>query len=74
MPSSNDPFGKSDYLSGSTATASIAAPPKLPIGADLLKPQTKGGRPPSGDYVVEQSRYGSGKPRRVVIRGKITRE
>jgi hypothetical protein len=39
--SSNDPFGKSNYLSGSTGTASIVAPPELPSADPLNRKQRK---------------------------------
>lgn len=83
MPSSKNPFGKSDYLKGSTATASIpttpeAVPPvvqpKSAAGTVASESPGKGGSVSSGEYGLEQKSYGTGKPRRIVVRGKVSRE
>jgi len=72
MPNSSDPFDKSNYLSGSTATVPVVEPPKLQIGAEEELPI--GADPFKSKTVVAHNRYGTGKPRRVVIRGTVTRE
>jgi hypothetical protein len=72
MPNPDDPFAKSNYVSGTTTTTSVSTPPKLVDGGiDLNSSQTKGAGKSNVFDVIEQARYGTGKPCRVVIRGKI---
>ncbi len=62
------PFAGNTYIQGSSST-SVSSPvvgEKDPVKS---RPEVVGSSKES--FVVEQNRYGSGKPRRIIIRGKI---
>ena len=66
------PFAGNTYIQGASSTS--AAPPVIGENdAVKLQPQ-EGGTFNEGFVVVEQSRYGSGKPRRIIVRGKLSRD
>lgn len=78
MPNSKEPFFSSPYVtSQSTPTVQV-------IGIAPLVELERSGKPTSqttseasaGQQIVEvnEIRYGTGKPRRIVVRGKIARE
>ena len=80
MANPQSPF-ESDYTEGSQTTppetaAAPDAPTRVPftgIAAQTVPVQTTH-LPPMDQLLIEPARYGIGKPRRVTIRGKITRE
>ncbi len=64
-----NPFAGNTYVQGSSSTSAstVFSPDKQQA---KLQPNVVGTS--DEEFVVEQSRYGSGKPRRVVIKGKIS--
>jgi len=70
-----DLFSNSDYVSSSGTTATPAQPPVKSLSAQravvgessivVTEPQSFG---------LEPTRYGLGKPKRIVIKGKIARD
>jgi hypothetical protein len=62
----NSPFAGNTYIAGSSPT-SPAANEKTPgeFRLDVAEPSKP-------RFDVEQQRYGSGKPRRIIIRGKVS--
>jgi len=63
------PFAGNTYIQGSSAT-SVSSPVVGEKDPVRLQPEVVGTANES--FVVEQSRYGSGKPRRIKVRGKIS--
>jgi hypothetical protein len=71
----SDPF-KSDYAA---PAGTVPAPSVPPRPADMVqmvpsRPTLKVNPAGQQDFGFEPQRYGLGKPRRIVIRGKIARE
>ena len=65
---------QSDYLRSDSSTVGSTRPAAPEDRDDVVAPSTRGGRPEPGDVAdlkVETERYGTGKPRRIVIRAKI---
>lgn len=78
MPDPQSPF-KSEYITGSqtTSPASEAGRRLLPTEGMTAASQTASVETailPPVDQLIEAQRYGTGKPRRVLIRGRISRE
>lgn len=63
------PFAGNTYIQGSSST-SVSTPVVGEKDPVKLQPQVVGTS--NENFVVEQSRYGSGKPRRIIIKGKIS--
>jgi hypothetical protein len=63
------PFAGNTYLQGSSST-----PVSTPVVGDKdpAKLQPEAVETSNESFVIEQSRYGSGKPRRIIVRGKIS--
>jgi hypothetical protein len=63
-------FAGNTYLQGSSAT-SVSTPVVREKDPVKLQPEVVGTSNES--FVIEQSRYGSGKPRRIIVRGKLSK-
>lgn len=78
MPNPKSPF-KSEYITGSQ-TASPASEaghrlhPTEGMTAASQTPSVETALLPPVDQLIEAQHYGAGKPRRVLIRGRISRE
>lgn len=69
-----NPFS-SDYISATvTRTVTVPASPAPKIGAAQTPITLFGEGTKAKIYGFEPERYGLGKPRRIVVRGKIARE
>lgn len=66
-----DPISGNTYLQGVSITVGVV-PVVGQKGIITLRPNTAGTTNES--FVIEQRRYGSGKPRRIIVRGKISRD
>jgi hypothetical protein len=78
MPDQQSPF-KSEYSKGSQTTSRpgeeghrLPAAERTPGASQTASVETV--ILPPVDQLIEAQRYGTGKPRRVVIRGRISRE
>jgi len=72
----SDPFS-SEYASGNLTSTSVAATKFTGTKRDISGAATidsSAGDAESSTFGFEPERYGLGKPKRIVIRGKITRE
>lgn len=65
------PFAGNTYIQGSSST-SVSSPVIGENDPVKLQPQVVGTS--NEGFVIEQSRYGSGKPRRIIVRGKLSRD
>jgi hypothetical protein len=73
MAESNNPFGKSDYLRDSTATSVLQQGLSATATAGRISAQTSASVPSQElRFDDAQRSYGTGKPYRVVMRGKIS--
>lgn len=72
MPSQRSPFND-EYRQGSETSATQETEVGAPV-AGTGRTSTSLTEPPGTALVFEPERYGTGKPRRVVIRGKISRD
>ena len=74
MPNSNDPFSNNSYVtSQSTQAVGTASVLELERAGESISNTTSEASTDQGIVRVDQSRYGTGKPRRIVLRGKIAR-
>ena len=68
-----DPFNSEYVSSVVTGTSSIEATKPLTNNLDMKSNKTIAASPEPVEFGFEPARYGLGKPKRVIIRGKITR-
>lgn len=77
MSGDKSPFS-SDYAEGSrTEPTSEPSGPVVDVSIPSVPAQTRTavtGAVPTVDQLIEVRRYGLGKPRRIVVRGKISRD
>lgn len=74
MPNSKDPFSNNSYVtSQSTQAVGTASVLELERAGESISNTTSEASTDQGIVRVDQSRYGTGKPRRIVLRGKIAR-
>jgi hypothetical protein len=72
MTNSKKPFEGSDYVTGTQTNATTSTPPQSDqflIGLNRSAELVMEGRPPT--IKIEQSKYGTGKPHRLLVKGKI---
>ncbi|WP_330085269.1 hypothetical protein [Methylocystis iwaonis] len=63
------PFAGNAYIQGSSSTSVSTS---IVSEKDQVKLQPEVVGTSNEGFVIEQSRYGSGKPRRIIIKGKIS--
>jgi hypothetical protein len=74
MNSSQNPFAGNTYVTGVQTTATAPAPPPQgPAAITPLSPPSLAMEGQTPIIKIEQARYGTGKPKRIVIKGKILR-
>ena len=72
MPNSNDPFSNNSYVtSQSTQTVGTASVLELERVSEPISNTTSEASTDQGIVGVDETRYGTGKPHRVVLRGNI---
>jgi hypothetical protein len=71
MPNLPEPFAASPYLKGSHTERSRPSTPTSPMGHQISVDRVPSTGSSSSFILIEQQKYGTGKPRRVITRGQV---
>lgn len=69
----SDPFN-SEYVTTIVTNSKTNVEALKPLTTQILQQKSNESMPDAISFGFEASRYGLGKPKRIVIKGKITRE